>query len=271
MSWLFSRALVEAFSEENSWDGEPCAQLNVMPTQHKFWRNDKTMEFSSLSRFGLTLHLLTESRGEELLMWYRAGFPVRTYPLPEKAQESPAQGRDSGKSLPGLLARYDPATHSLKTVQLSLLADLEPSSVTLPPWGSMRSGALYQRQMSALFTSENDSGFWPTPDCRGFVNEGSVQMLAKKVDDRDQWSRMAYRTAKSKKERIWPTPTAHNAKETNAPSEALRNAPTLASLVGGQLSADWTEWLMGWPTGWTDLKPLETGRCLCARQQHGKC
>jgi hypothetical protein len=24
----------------------------------------------------------------------------------------------------------------------------------------------------------------------------------------------------------------------------------------GQLSPDWTEWLMGWPVGWTDLKPL---------------
>jgi hypothetical protein len=30
---------------------------------------------------------------------------------------------------------------------------------------------------------------------------------------------------------LWPTPTAHNAKETNAPSESLRNAPTLASLA----------------------------------------
>ena len=25
---------------------------------------------------------------------------------------------------------------------------------------------------------------------------------------------------------------------------------------GGQLSPDWTEWLMGWPIGWTDLKPM---------------
>lgn len=25
---------------------------------------------------------------------------------------------------------------------------------------------------------------------------------------------------------------------------------------GGKLSPDWTEWLMGWPIGWTDLKPM---------------
>ena len=24
-----------------------------------------------------------------------------------------------------------------------------------------------------------------------------------------------------------------------------------------QLNPDWTEWLMGWPVGWTDLKPLD--------------
>jgi len=28
------------------------------------------------------------------------------------------------------------------------------------------------------------------------------------------------------------------------------------SIQKGQLSPDWTEWLMGWPVGWTDLKPL---------------
>lgn len=26
---------------------------------------------------------------------------------------------------------------------------------------------------------------------------------------------------------------------------------------GGQLNPDWTEWLMGWPIGWTDLKPIK--------------
>jgi len=29
---------------------------------------------------------------------------------------------------------------------------------------------------------------------------------------------------------------------------------------GGQLNPPWVEWLMGWPIGWTDLKPLETAK-----------
>jgi hypothetical protein len=55
----------------------------------------------------------------------------------------------------------------------------------------------------------------------------------------------------------WPTPTAHNAKETNAPSEANRNTPTLANQVGGKLNPTWTEWLMGWPLNWTSLGELK--------------
>jgi len=28
----------------------------------------------------------------------------------------------------------------------------------------------------------------------------------------------------------------------------------------GQLNPPWVEWLMGWPIGWTDLKPLATDK-----------
>ncbi|MDQ5960609.1 MAG: hypothetical protein QG592_1692 [Pseudomonadota bacterium] len=31
------------------------------------------------------------------------------------------------------------------------------------------------------------------------------------------------------------------------------------------------EWLMGWPIGWTDLRPLETDKSRSAQQQHGEC
>lgn len=48
MSWLYSRALAEAFWEGNSLDGAPFAQLNVTPTEHKFWHNGKTMDASNL-------------------------------------------------------------------------------------------------------------------------------------------------------------------------------------------------------------------------------
>jgi hypothetical protein len=68
----------------------------------------------------------------------------------------------------------------------------------------------------------------------------------------------------------YPTPTAHNAKEGAYPSEYLRNTPSLASIVGGKIHPQFVEWMMGWPIGHTDLKPLETDKCQFAQQQHGK-
>jgi hypothetical protein len=43
----------------------------------------------------------------------------------------------------------------------------------------------------------------------------------------------------------------------------------LADQVGGSLNPMWVEWLMGWPLGWTDLKPLAMDRCQHARLKHG--
>jgi len=70
---------------------------------------------------------------------------------------------------------------------------------------------------------------------------------------------------------LLPTPTCHNAKEGNYPAEMNRNTPLLATHIGGKIHPEFTEWMMGWPLGWTDLKPLETDKSPCARQQHGNC
>jgi hypothetical protein len=39
---------------------------------------------------------------------------------------------------------------------------------------------------------------------------------------------------------------------------------------GGQLNPTWVEWLMGWPLGWTDLKPLGTDKYPSALPQPGE-
>jgi hypothetical protein len=39
--------------------------------------------------------------------------------------------------------------------------------------------------------------------------------------------------------------------------------------IGGSLNPDWVEWLMGWPIGQTDLKPLETGKFRKWLHSHG--
>lgn len=262
MSWLYSQALVEEYSAASCSDGEPSAQLNVMPTQHKFWRNDKTMEFSNLSRFGLTLRLLTEQDGEALLMSFLAGFHARTLAAQEKAQELTENEADCGATWRGSLAKYNPDTHSLKTAQCSLIEDLTGCCVTLPRWGSMRNGELYKRRMLVRHMKGSESGLWPTPTVCGNYNRPGVSKtsgmgLASAV--------MLYLTPRA-------TDVGRGEKsETFVKRMGDRGShcfQSLPSQIGGPLNPNWVEWLMGWPIGWTDLKPLETGKFLEWQQQH---
>lgn len=65
-----------------------------------------------------------------------------------------------------------------------------------------------------------------------------------------------------------PTPTAHNAKEGAYPAEYTRKTPTLSAAIGGKLHPEFTEWMMGWPIGWTGLEPLETDKYQQWLQTH---
>jgi len=67
------------------------------------------------------------------------------------------------------------------------------------------------------------------------------------------------------------TPTARDWKSGKA-SQAThdKNSRPLSEQIGGSLNPTWVEWLMGWPLGWTDLKPLATGKCLSALPQPGE-
>jgi hypothetical protein len=87
---------------------------------------------------------------------------------------------------------------------------------------------------------------WPTPTARDHKDTG----------ENLDWDAIA---AKSRlagvvqvRER-WATPKA----SPSGPDYARRNwegsgGDDLATQVGGQLNPSWVEWLMGFPTGWTD-------------------
>jgi hypothetical protein len=283
MSWLFSQVLVEEYLGENFLDGEQFVPLNGNPTPQAYCAPDKMTKFSKLSRFGMTYKPLTDDLGEELLTLYLADFHARTYPLQEKAMDLMESDQECGEKWHGLLARFDPDSHLWRTVQCSLLEDLNESLQTLPQWGMTVGGELYLLPTLVQTTNENEYGYWLTPTATA-ISGRSSQAMEYRTKQREsqghqtvQPGNLAEQVMYSgqipckdmKNPTYWPTPTAHMAKETNAPSEANRNEPSMASRVGGKLNPTWVEWLMGWPLGWTDLKPLEMDKCHCVQQQHG--
>ena len=78
MSWHFSRALVEAYSEEPSVDSGLYALLKMMPTAEGFSSHGKTITALRGSRFGMTCERLTAFHGEVLLTWFQEVFLART-------------------------------------------------------------------------------------------------------------------------------------------------------------------------------------------------
>ena len=232
MSWLFSQALVEGFLGASSLDGEPCAQLNVMPTPHRFWHNGKTMDVSNLSRFGLTCAALTEDLGADLLMWFQGASRAKTFPQQEKGLALMASAPASGARWRELSVRYDRDSCSWKTRRSLWEEDSTACSLTLPKWGLMRNGELLERTTLPPLTSAKGSGLWPTP-------------LAHRGTNR----------------RTKPTPA----------QAAGKAGMQLGGLLGGTPSPDWSEWLMGWCISWTDLKQLEMDRFRQWLRLHGDC
>ena len=107
---------------------------------------------------------------------------------------------------------------------------------------------------------------WPTPQARDYKGAPGAGCMA----------RGGHQSSLPAAIKLWPTPTCHMAKECDAPSEANRNEPTLTHQARGgdttqpsRLNPEWVEWLMGWPLGWTALKPLETDKYPQWRHSHG--
>jgi len=242
MSWLYSRALVEEYSAENSWGGELSAPLNANPTPQAFLPSDRMTAFSRLSRFGMTFAPLTESLGEGLLTWFLEDSRAKISALPEREPELPEREADSGPKWRGLLAKYDPDTRSWKTAQLCLLEDSELSSVIWPRSGMAQDGQCWELPMSERPTAGNESGYWPTPTVNGNYNRKGASAA----------SGDGLATAV----KMLPTPTRHNAQEGAFPAEFTRNTPTLATHAGGPLNPTWVEWLMGWPLNWSSLEAM---------------
>jgi hypothetical protein len=229
--------------------------------------NDSETESCQSSQSGMMLRRSTGTRGAGSLMWYAGGSHVRTYLPPAKELASAANALGCGPSSPGSLAKYNPALYGWKTRQCSLFVGLEWFSETFPRWGMMRDGELFPLSTPGLPTSETVSGFWPTP-CASEARQG-LQIRR----DGKKWTQQSLSTAV----RMWPTPKASTAGPDFAKTERSATGMSLQTAVamekpeiGGQLNPTWVEWLMGWPIGWTDLKPLEMDKFALWLNSHGK-
>jgi hypothetical protein len=109
---------------------------------------------------------------------------------------------------------------------------------------------------------------WPTPR--------SCSAMAAAITPESAWNEKRNPNLETiVGKRMWPSPKTRDWKDGRTEGTSNRQSPDLGKVVGqsketGSLNPTWVEWLMGWPLGWTDLKPLETGKSHCVQQQHGE-
>ena len=250
MSWLFSQALVEEYLVDISLDGEQSVPLNGNPIQQAYCAPDKMTDFLKVSQSGMMFKPLTETLGGELLMSYRADFHARTFQQQEKAQELTENGQECGKKWQGSFAKYDPSMSMWKTPQCSFIEDSVWFLDSWPRWGLMRHGECWEHQTLELNITEREFGLLPD----------GVNFFHTPTTGKDGGSN-SRKALKKRKEAIWPTPTTPSGGGNAGGSGAHKNAIKNGTYIPSSINPNLYEWLMGWPQGWTDLKPLETDKC----------
>ena len=162
--------------------------------------------------------------------------PAKTSVALGRAQDSAESEADCGVKWPESLAKYAPDSRSWRTHQCLLFEDLTECLETFPRWGMMHDGELWELAMSAHLIEENESGYWPTP----LASDGNTD-------------------CQSERRRITP----HMETE-------IKIRLGLLIQLNLVLHPWWIEMLMGWPIGWTDLKPLEMDKFRLWLLSHGK-
>jgi hypothetical protein len=180
----------------------------------------------------MTYKPLTEDRGAELLTLYLAAFPARTLVQQEKVMDWTESEAECGTKWRGWLAKLCPDTFLWKTAQCSLIEGEQELLQTLPCSGMTADGMLWERQTLVHGTKESECGFWPTPNASD-ATRGSPELPKQKI------------------------------------KRGANTGWSLIDVLGYMPHPEFVEWLMGWPVGWTDLKPLEMDKSPCVLQQHG--
>ena len=126
-----------------------------------------------------------------------------------------------------------------KTWQRCLIEDFQTYSERWPRSGIAQNGTAYKLPTLAPRISGTGclSSRIPTP--RAQARTSSKRTISE------------YRHNPEEFVMIWPTPAARDWKSGKG-RQKNGHTPQLPEVTGGQLNPTWVEWLMGFPSGWTD-------------------
>jgi hypothetical protein len=169
----------------------------------------------------------------------------------------------------------DGVSNSRKALQKRLRAETPSGNWPTPTCADTRTDKLKSTQQTPgsmhSVSLAQAAQMWPTPDANmGARGTQSDWQPTRKSGHPAQYSiNQAVRDLPMK---MWGTPKAQDSRHATWDRGKCNLGEQVSGLHdGGSLNPTWTEWLMGWPLEWTDLKPLATDKFLCVQQQHLNC
>jgi len=222
----------EDSTQQDCSDGELFVQSKKTPTVKRFLSRDRKTESSTPSQSGMTVGHSKESHGVELWISCLRDSLANRGQRCLTVEENPTKGI-SGRTRSGSFVRLDQTSSFWKMCQLSLPIVQDTSERFSGPWpiaGLMLRGQCWELGTVARLTSGEDYGY-------------SEQ---------------------------YPTPRTSDWKDVgeNTNWENLSKRAHLAGRIGGPVHPQFSEWLMGWPIGATDLQPLEMDKFQSWLQLH---
>ncbi len=256
MSWHCLQELGVEFSVQDYLVGKQSVRLKSENTNETCCCPGSGKDILNHSPSGTTSKHSTGPRGEEALTCFPEDSRVKTSVLRVRARDlSPELGQAFGLSTKELLTRFGLNLSLPKIHRCSAIADLTQSSKGLPAWGIMQDGVCLEVGISVRPINVTACGFWPTPNTFDGFGPRSREALIKQFTV----ARPGRKSPANLREAVHPCCYPEN----------LHDPEQYASdWARGELNPDWTEWLMGWPIGWTGCTPLGTDKYRLWLQQH---
>ena len=288
MSYTYLQDAGEESSAASFSDITLFAPLKSNPTAARYYSKDSAKESCHDFQYGTMFGPLMESLGEIASKWCAAVFPALIYPKSSKTPKGLTETQAGfGTKWQELPMKCDQNTFSLRTHLCLWEEDLDKSCATFPEWGIMLDGAFWAHDTPELVTLGTEFGYWATPNARDWKDSPGMKKERKDGREKiDQTGRQVYASLDGSE--LFTPPTASESwgeittgmkrysaqhaeltmQTADAPDQQWMNSTiksgtesnTPAQKALGLLNPAFSEWLMGWPVGWTDLKPLETDK-----------
>ena len=164
------------------------------------------------------------------LMLLQEGFHAKTFHLPERAPEYTQSALYYGGKCYKPFAWWDQNMQLWRTWQRSLTGEWVRYSEAWPKAGMIRNGIAYRLHTWEPPIKENGSSLWPTPQANDW------KMAAASLESIERYMGANHQLH-------WP--------------EIVLREHYKKMGERGQAHPEFAEWLMGFPTGWTESEPLE--------------